>query len=336
LGQTPQWWGRQMSTRLRLVVAALLVYGGAAAGSASTNNAGEVRPSSTATARVSSAAAITSSRPASTAGRWSFPGRYGLGHASCAQIVEAAGQLTGSLGIGAPRLPFVVRPPIGEPHVEAFASHPLGHRGPDTDPTANPGHERDRTPLVYRFRLNDLAIFIHTAAPRVAGTARRPHPGRSKSTPCVPLIDRPSHPPTPGVVGPSEAESQTVEIRERRDDDLGEVVTVAGRVHAVDGYPLFLPGGDPAKFIGSPKPLAPRVGRRARRPSHRARRSQRRNIPGGNGARRKSRRRTTRVQHPRQPAPAHGREVLCRPGHHRGPERPTDSDRATSFENFPG
>ncbi len=52
------------------------------------------------------------------------------------------------------------------------------------------------------------------------------------------------------------AESLDVEHRERRDDDLDELVTVAARVHAVDHYPIFLPDGDFAWFLTRPTPVA--------------------------------------------------------------------------------
>jgi len=52
------------------------------------------------------------------------------------------------------------------------------------------------------------------------------------------------------------AESLDVEHRERRDDDLDELVAVAARVHAVDHYPIFLPHGDFARFLTRPSPVA--------------------------------------------------------------------------------
>jgi ribosomal protein S18 acetylase RimI-like enzyme len=50
--------------------------------------------------------------------------------------------------------------------------------------------------------------------------------------------------------------SVAMEVRERRDDDLGELVAVAARVHEADGYPVFLPGGDLRQFLTRPAPLA--------------------------------------------------------------------------------
>jgi hypothetical protein len=50
-----------------------------------------------------------------------------------------------------------------------------------------------------------------------------------------------------------------VEIRERCDDDFGELVAVAGRVHASDGYPIFLPHCDLLRFLSTPTPMAARV-----------------------------------------------------------------------------
>jgi len=52
------------------------------------------------------------------------------------------------------------------------------------------------------------------------------------------------------------ADSLDVELRERRDDDLDELVAVAARVHAVDQYPIFLPDGDFARFLTRPSPVA--------------------------------------------------------------------------------
>lgn len=52
------------------------------------------------------------------------------------------------------------------------------------------------------------------------------------------------------------ADSLDVELRERRDDDLDELVAVAARVHAVDQYPIFLPDGDFARFLTRPGPVA--------------------------------------------------------------------------------
>ncbi|HSH60008.1 MAG TPA: GNAT family N-acetyltransferase [Acidimicrobiales bacterium] len=45
-------------------------------------------------------------------------------------------------------------------------------------------------------------------------------------------------------------------IRDRRDDDLEELVAVAARVHEADQYPIFLPDGDLKRFLTRPKPLA--------------------------------------------------------------------------------
>jgi ribosomal protein S18 acetylase RimI-like enzyme len=60
-------------------------------------------------------------------------------------------------------------------------------------------------------------------------------------------------------------DSAPVKIRQRRDDDLDELVVVADRVHASDRYPIFLPDGDLKQFLNEPTPLAAwvavRVGR---------------------------------------------------------------------------
>ena len=47
-----------------------------------------------------------------------------------------------------------------------------------------------------------------------------------------------------------------VEIRERSAADLDDLVAVAARVHKVDNYPIFLPGGDLVRFLRNPTPLA--------------------------------------------------------------------------------
>jgi GNAT superfamily N-acetyltransferase len=47
-----------------------------------------------------------------------------------------------------------------------------------------------------------------------------------------------------------------MEIRERRDDDLGDLVDVAARVRALDNYPMFLPDGDFVRFLTRPTPIA--------------------------------------------------------------------------------
>lgn len=47
-----------------------------------------------------------------------------------------------------------------------------------------------------------------------------------------------------------------MEIRERRDHDLDDLVAIAARVHASDGYPMFLPDGDFVRFLVRPSPLA--------------------------------------------------------------------------------
>ncbi len=47
-----------------------------------------------------------------------------------------------------------------------------------------------------------------------------------------------------------------MEIRERRADDLDQLVAVASRVHEADGYPIFLPDGDFVRFLTRPKPTA--------------------------------------------------------------------------------
>lgn len=52
------------------------------------------------------------------------------------------------------------------------------------------------------------------------------------------------------------ADSDAVEIRKRRDDDIDQLVRLAARVHEVDNYPMYLPGGDFASFLTHPKPSA--------------------------------------------------------------------------------
>jgi len=47
-----------------------------------------------------------------------------------------------------------------------------------------------------------------------------------------------------------------MEIRERRADDLDELVAVAGRVREVDNYPMFLPDGGLVRFLTGPSPVA--------------------------------------------------------------------------------
>lgn len=51
-------------------------------------------------------------------------------------------------------------------------------------------------------------------------------------------------------------QTEPVEIRDRREDDLEELVCLAARVHEADNYPIFLPGGDYARFLTRPRPLA--------------------------------------------------------------------------------
>ena len=46
-----------------------------------------------------------------------------------------------------------------------------------------------------------------------------------------------------------------MEIRERRADDLDELVAVATRVREVDSYPMFLPDGDFVRFLTRPTPV---------------------------------------------------------------------------------
>lgn len=46
-----------------------------------------------------------------------------------------------------------------------------------------------------------------------------------------------------------------MQIRERRDDDLVQLVPVAARVHAADQYPIYLPDGDFERFLTRPQPL---------------------------------------------------------------------------------
>lgn len=52
------------------------------------------------------------------------------------------------------------------------------------------------------------------------------------------------------------SDSDAVEIRERRNDDVDQLVLVAARVHEVDNYPMHLPGGDFARFLTRPIPIA--------------------------------------------------------------------------------
>jgi GNAT superfamily N-acetyltransferase len=47
-----------------------------------------------------------------------------------------------------------------------------------------------------------------------------------------------------------------MEIRERVDVDLDQLVAVAGRVHEADRYPIFLPDDDFYKFLTRPEPAA--------------------------------------------------------------------------------
>ena len=46
-----------------------------------------------------------------------------------------------------------------------------------------------------------------------------------------------------------------MEIRERRAEDLDQLVAMAARVRAADQYPIFLPDGDLDRFLTWPKPL---------------------------------------------------------------------------------
>lgn len=47
-----------------------------------------------------------------------------------------------------------------------------------------------------------------------------------------------------------------IEIRPRTEADLVELAEVAARVHQLDGYPIFLPGGDTRRFLERPEPVA--------------------------------------------------------------------------------
>lgn len=47
-----------------------------------------------------------------------------------------------------------------------------------------------------------------------------------------------------------------VEIRARRNSDLADLAEVAGRVHAADNYPIFLPDGDLIAFLTRPASIA--------------------------------------------------------------------------------
>jgi GNAT superfamily N-acetyltransferase len=55
-----------------------------------------------------------------------------------------------------------------------------------------------------------------------------------------------------------------VEIRERREQDLSDLVTIAARVHDTDNYPVFLPDGDYSSFLTRPSSLAAWVAVRGR------------------------------------------------------------------------
>jgi GNAT superfamily N-acetyltransferase len=55
-----------------------------------------------------------------------------------------------------------------------------------------------------------------------------------------------------------------MEIRARRERDLGDLATIAARVHDLDNYPIFLPGGDYTGFITRPTSLAAWVAVRGR------------------------------------------------------------------------
>jgi GNAT superfamily N-acetyltransferase len=72
----------------------------------------------------------------------------------------------------------------------------------------------------------------------------------------------------PGGSGQSQAGSRVVDVRARRDDDLDELVTIAARVHAADGYPIFLPDRGFARFLTRPKPVAAWVAVRERIVGH--------------------------------------------------------------------
>lgn len=56
-----------------------------------------------------------------------------------------------------------------------------------------------------------------------------------------------------------------MEIRERREGDLDDLVAVAGRVHQLDNYPIFLPDDDYIRFLSQPPPLAAWVAVRGRK-----------------------------------------------------------------------
>jgi [ribosomal protein S18]-alanine N-acetyltransferase len=45
-------------------------------------------------------------------------------------------------------------------------------------------------------------------------------------------------------------------LRDRMPSDVDELVAVAARVRAVDGYPVYLPGDDYRRFLTTPDPLA--------------------------------------------------------------------------------
>jgi len=52
------------------------------------------------------------------------------------------------------------------------------------------------------------------------------------------------------------ADSRFVNVRPRTPDDLASLVNVGHRVRAVDGYPVYLPGDDYARFLSEPEPIA--------------------------------------------------------------------------------
>jgi len=67
---------------------------------------------------------------------------------------------------------------------------------------------------------------------------------------------RRSRRPSEAAIGDTRVTVSDVEIRERRNEDLAELVAVAAQVQRVDNYPMFLPGGDLERFLTRPTPIA--------------------------------------------------------------------------------
>lgn len=45
-------------------------------------------------------------------------------------------------------------------------------------------------------------------------------------------------------------------VRDRHDVDIEELIALAGRVRASDGYPVYLPGDDLRRFLTKPEPIS--------------------------------------------------------------------------------